>query len=80
MFDRVLNTSMQTFWLEMIKRQLLQSVKSKTFFRSQDIYIFVLTFWSCRKDLIRNMRLISKFITPRPRQQTSTIDKLHNIS
>ena len=33
-------------------------------FRSQDIYIFVLTLWSCRKNgLIRNIRLISKFIT-----------------
>ena len=33
-----------------------------SFFRSQDIYIFVLTFWSCRKnDLIRNIKLIPKY-------------------
>ena len=31
---------------------------------SQDIYMFVLTFWACRKHgLIRKMRLISKFMT-----------------
>ena len=36
-------------------------------FRSQDIDIFVLTFWSCTKsDLIRKMRLVSKFMTPQP--------------
>ena len=39
----------------------------KSYFRSQDIYIFVLTFWSCRKnDLIRKIRLISKFMTWQP--------------
>ena len=81
MFDKVLTISMQIVLLEMTKKQLLQSVKSKRFFHSQDIYIFVLTFWSCRKnDLIRNIRLISKFITPQLGQQTSTIDLLHNIS
>ena len=32
--------------------------------RAQDILIFVLTFWSCRKnDLIRKISLISKFMT-----------------
>ena len=32
--------------------------------RSQDTYIFVLTFWSSMKnDLIRKMRIISKFMT-----------------
>ena len=36
----------------------------KRFFRSQDIYVYVGTFWSCRKNwLSRKTRLISKFIT-----------------
>ena len=36
----------------------------KSSFCSQDVKIFVLTFWSCRKnDLIRKIRLISKFMT-----------------
>ena len=39
----------------------------KNFFHSQDIYIFVLTFWSyIKNDLIRKIRLISKFITSQP--------------
>ena len=34
----------------------------KSSFRSQDIQIFILTFWSCRRNgLIRKTRLISKF-------------------
>ena len=34
----------------------------KSSFRSWDIWVFVLTFWPCRKnDLIRNIKLISKF-------------------
>ena len=34
----------------------------KSFFRSQDIYIFVLTRWSFRKNgLIKNIRLVLKF-------------------
>ena len=36
----------------------------KALFRSEDIYIFVLTFWACRKnDLIKKIRLILKFVT-----------------
>ena len=36
-------------------------------FRSQDIEIFVLAFWSCRKNgFIRTIRLISKFMTSQP--------------
>ena len=36
----------------------------KSSFRSQDIQIFVWTFWSCRKcGLIRKIRLISEFMT-----------------
>ena len=36
-------------------------------FHSQDIEIFVMTFWSCRKNgLIRKIRLISKSITSQP--------------
>ena len=36
-------------------------------FRSQDISVFVMTFWSCiKKDSIRKIRLISKFMTSQP--------------
>ena len=39
----------------------------KSSFRSQGIYIFVLTFCSCRKNsLIRKLRLISKFMMSQP--------------
>ena len=39
----------------------------KSSFHSQDIWIFVLTFWSCRGNgLIRKIRLISKFLTQQP--------------
>ena len=39
----------------------------KSSFHSQDIQIFVLTFWSCRKKgFIRKTRLISKFMTSQP--------------
>ena len=35
--------------------------------RSQDIYVFVLTFWSCRKNgLIREIRFISTFMMSQP--------------
>ena len=53
----------------------------KSFFRSQDISIFVLTFWSGRKDgLSRKIRLISKLMTSLPCQQTIAIHQLPNIS
>ena len=53
----------------------------KSSFRSQDIYFFILTFWSCRKNgLIRKIRLISKFMTSQPGQQTITIHILPNVS
>ena len=46
----------------------------KSSFRSQDIQIFVLTFWSCRHNgLVRNIRLISKFMTSLPGQEAITI-------
>ena len=36
-------------------------------FHSQDVKFFVLTLWSCRTNgLIRNIRLIAKFITTQP--------------
>ena len=36
----------------------------KSFFHSQYNWIFIFTFWSCRKNgLIRKIRLISKFVT-----------------
>ena len=39
----------------------------KSSFRSQDILVFVMAFWSCRKNsLIRKIRFISKFMTSQP--------------
>ena len=39
----------------------------KSSFRSQDIQIFVLNVWSCRKgNLIKKIRLVSKFVTWQP--------------
>ena len=53
----------------------------KSSFRSKDTYIFVLTFWPRRKNgLIRKIRLISKFMTSQPGQQTIAINILPNIS
>ena len=41
--------------------------------------MFLLPFWSCRKDdLIRKIRLISKFMTSQPGQQTIPIHILPN--
>ena len=43
--------------------------------------IFVLVFWSCRKNgLIRNIRLVSKSMTSKLGSQTITIHILRNIS
>ena len=45
------------------------------------IYLFVLTFWSFRKDgLIINLKLISKLIASQPGSQTVIIQVLPNIS
>ena len=53
----------------------------KNFFRSQDILVFVTTFWSCRKNnLIRKIGLTSKFMTSQPGLQTISIQILSNIS
>ena len=53
----------------------------KSFFVSQDIYIFVTFFWSCRRNgLIRNIRLTSKLITSQPGLQTAAMQILPNIS
>ena len=50
-------------------------------FLSQDIYVFVTAFWSCRKNsLIRKIRLTLKFMTSKPGVQTIAIDILPNIS
>ena len=39
----------------------------KSSFLSQDIELFVLTFWSCRKNcLIKKIRILSKFVTLQP--------------
>ena len=53
----------------------------KSSFRSQDIFVFVTTIWSCRKNsLIRKVRLTSKFIMSQPGLQTIAIHILSNIS
>ena len=50
-------------------------------FRSRDISVFVMTFWSCRKNgLIRKIRLTPKFMTSQLGLQTIAIDTLPNIS
>ena len=47
---------------------------------SQDINVFVMTFCSCRKNgSIRKIRLISKFMTSQPVEQTIIIQILPNI-
>ena len=36
-------------------------------FRFQEISVFLMTFWSCRKnDLIKKIRLTAKFMTSQP--------------
>ena len=53
----------------------------KSSFRSQDIYVFVMAFWSCRKNgLIRKIRLTSKFMASQPDLQTISIQILPNVS
>ena len=53
----------------------------KSFFRPQDISVFAMTFWSCRKNsLIRKIRLTSKFMMLQPGLQTIAIRILLNIS
>ena len=53
----------------------------KSYFRSQDNYVFVMTFWSYRKNgLIRKIRLTAKFMMSQPGLQTIAIHILTNIS
>ena len=53
----------------------------KNSFRSQDIYVFVTTFWSCRRNgLIRKITLTSKFMTSQPGLQLIAIHTLPDIS
>ena len=53
----------------------------KSSFRSRDISVFVLTFWSFRKNsLIGKISLTSKFMTSQPGLQTIAIHILPNIS
>ena len=53
----------------------------KSSFRSQDIEVFVTTFWSCRKNgLIKKIRLTSKFNTSQLGLQAIAIRILPNIS
>ena len=50
-------------------------------FYSEDISVFVTTFWSCRESgLIRRIRLTSKFMASQPGLQTIVIHILLNIS
>ena len=49
----------------------------KLFFVVTIFYVFIMTFWSCRKSsLIRMIRLISKFMTSQPGQQIIAIQFL----
>ena len=49
-------------------------VHLKSSFRSQDIQIFVLTFWSCRKNgLIRKIMLVLNIMMSQPGQQRIAI-------
>ena len=53
----------------------------KSPFRPEIIKVFVSTFWACREnDLVRKIRLISKFMMSHPDQQRITIHILLNIS
>ena len=53
----------------------------KSSFCSQDILVFVTTFWWCRKNgFIKNISLTSKFMTSQPGLQTIPIHILPNIS
>ena len=50
-------------------------------FCSQDIKVFVMTFWSCRKNgLIRKIRLTSKFMMSQPSLQTIAVYIIPNVS
>ena len=49
----------------MMENAFLRQVKSS--FRSQDIKVFVLTFWACGKNgLVRKIRLVSEFMASQP--------------
>ena len=53
----------------------------KSSFCSQDIYDFVTTFWSYRRNgLIRKIRLTSKLMTSQTRLQTISIHVMHKTS
>ena len=52
----------------------------KSSYASQDIQIFVMTYWSCKKRLIIKVRLISTFIRWQPGKQRTEIHILFNIS
>ena len=63
----------------MVKNAFLFHLKS--FFRSPDIYVFIKTFWSCRKNaLIRKIRLTSKFMTSQRCLEIIAIHIFANIS
>ena len=65
--------------LNRIKKCFLFHLKSSL--RFQDIYVFIMTSWSTRKNaLIKKTRLISKFMTSQPGHWTIAIYILSNIS
>ena len=65
--------------LEMMKNAFLFYLKSS--FHSQDISVFVTTFWSCSENgLIRKISLTSKFMASQASLQTIAIHILLNIS
>ena len=59
----------------------LRHERVKSSFLSQNIYVFVTTFWYCSKnDLIREIRLTSKFMTSQCGLQAIAIHILPDIS
>ena len=68
------------YLLDEINDEKCFSFHLKSPFRFQDIWDFVKTFWSCRKNgLIRSIRLTSKFMTWQPGLQTIVIRIFPNI-
>ena len=63
----------------MLKNCFLFHLKSS--FCSQDILVFVTTFWSCKKNgLIRKVKKASEFMTSQSGLQTIAVHILSNIS
>ena len=57
--------------------KMMKNFTLKSSFRSQDIQVFVMTFWSCKKNgSIRKIRLISKSMTSQPGNQAMKFGQL----